>query len=105
MLTVDSLSRSANSFKSDGDTVSARKREEALVEKNQRIDEKQREQEAQVEVEERSCRMLTVESLSRSANPFRSDSGTVSARKREEALSERKNDQMRESESKKREQK
>jgi hypothetical protein len=81
MVTVDSLSRSENSFRSDGDTVSARRREEALAEKKERPDEKQREQEARAEVKERSCRMLTVESLSRSANSFRSDSGTVSGRR------------------------
>jgi hypothetical protein len=55
MLTVENLSRSANSFRSDGDTVSARKREEALAEKKERRDEKEREQEARAEVEEREC--------------------------------------------------
>jgi hypothetical protein len=82
MLTVESLYRSANSFRSNGDTVSARKREEALAEKKERPDEKQREEEARVEVKVRSSRMLTVESLSRSANSFRSDSDTVSTTKR-----------------------
>jgi hypothetical protein len=67
MLTVESLSRSANSFRSDGDTVSARKREEVLAQKKERVDEKQREQDARIEVKERSCRMLTVESHSPSA--------------------------------------
>jgi hypothetical protein len=44
MLTVESLSRSANSFRSDSGTVSARKREEALAEKKEGPDEKEREQ-------------------------------------------------------------
>jgi hypothetical protein len=90
MPTVDSLPRSANSFRSDGDTVSARKREEALAEKTERADEKQREQEVRAEVKVRSCRMLTVESLYRSANSFKSNGDTVSARKREEGLTVKK---------------
>jgi hypothetical protein len=92
MLTVGSLLQSANLFRGDGDgeTVSARYREKALAEKKEVADEKPREQEARVEVKERSSRMLTVDSLSRSANSFRSDGDTVSARKREEALAEKK---------------
>jgi hypothetical protein len=55
MLTIDSLSRSANSFRSESGTVSASKREEALAEKKERPDEKEREQESRVEVKEREC--------------------------------------------------
>ncbi len=90
MLTVKSLSRSANSFRSDGDTVSARKREEALAEKKERPDEKQREQEARAEVKVRSTRMLTVDSLSRGANSLTSDGDTVSTTKRASRRSDRK---------------
>jgi hypothetical protein len=90
MVTVESLYRSANSFRSNGDTVSARKREEALAEKKERPNEKQREEVARVEVKVQSGRMLTVESLSRSANPFRSDGDTVSTTKRASRRSVRK---------------
>jgi hypothetical protein len=90
MLTVESLYRSANSFRSNGDTVSARKREEALAEKKERPDGKQREKVVQVEVKVRSSRMLTVESLSRSADLFRSDGDTVSTTKRASRRSVRK---------------
>jgi hypothetical protein len=58
MLTVESLYRSTNSFRSNGDTVSARKREEGLAEKKERPDDKQREEVAQVEVKQRECSRL-----------------------------------------------